>query len=357
MRYLGIDVHVRASVWCLLDASGARVERGKVPTTQGALTALVQRLSAEEELLAGQEVGKLCHFVHDTVTAAGVRILTFNAHHLRMIASSRKKTDQRDAFWIAKALQTGMMPHPVYIPTGEVRELRALLSRRSALVEEHTRWLSRVRCRLQAAGYQTPSRCRSVPRMVQAIMAQPDGIEQELGEALDLCSRMAENAKLELKCLDAQLHERAKRIEAIERLKTIPAVNERVAVEIYATVGDAKRFRNASLLASYAGLVPSVDQSGASRSHGGITKEGSQSLRRMLVQAGHVLLWRCDSEEAAPLRAIAMRIHTARARRKIAVVAAARHILRLAYYVLRDGTQYNPKLLHSASCQPATQAA
>ena len=53
-----------------------------------------------------QEVGRLCHFVHDTVTAAGVKILSFNAQHLRMIASSRKKTDHRDAYWIAKALQT-----------------------------------------------------------------------------------------------------------------------------------------------------------------------------------------------------------------------------------------------------------
>jgi hypothetical protein len=60
------------------------------------------------------------------------------------------------------------------------------------------------------------------------------------------------------------------------------------------------------------------------------------------------LLFRCRSQEAGPLKAIAERIHTARARRKIAVVAAARHILRLALHVLRDGTNYNPKLLRSA---------
>ena len=117
------------------------------------------------------------------------------------------------------------------------------------------------------------------------------------------------------------------------------------------------RFPNASVLGSYAGLVPSVDQSGSSESHGGITKEGGHRLRRVLVQAGHVLLFRCRSDEAAPLKAIAARIHTARARRKIAVVAAARHILRLAYYVLRDGTNYNPKLLHSVSSKPTTEAA
>jgi hypothetical protein len=120
MQYLGIDVHVQTTVWCLLAQDGTVIERGKVATTAAELTALVQRLSAQDELSVGQEVGKLCHFVHDTLTAAHVKVLSFNAHQLRMIASSRKKTDHRDAYWIAKALQTGMMPHPVYVPTGEV---------------------------------------------------------------------------------------------------------------------------------------------------------------------------------------------------------------------------------------------
>ncbi len=70
-----------------------------------------------------------------------------------MIASSRKNTDKRDAFWIARALQTGMTPHPVYLPTGEVRELRALLSRRDALMGERTRWRLRARRQLQGAGF------------------------------------------------------------------------------------------------------------------------------------------------------------------------------------------------------------
>jgi len=348
VQYLGIDVHVQSTVWCLLNDDGKVVERGKVPTTAAELTQLVQRLSAQDELLVGQEVGKLCHFVHDTVTAAGAKILSFNAHHLRMIASSRKKTDQRDAYWIAKALQTGMMPHPVYVPTGEVRTLRALVSRREALVTEHKRWLSRARSYLQAAGYKTKV-CRSVPRLIQSTLGQPDGMDESLAQGLDLCSRMAEHAKLELKRVEVELGQRTASSDAVRRLKTIPAVGDRVAAVIYATVGDVTRFRNASHLASYAGLVPSVHQSGQSQSYGGITKEGASGLRKVLVQAGHVLLFRCRSEQAAPLKAIAERVHTARARRKIAVVAAARHILRLAYYVLRDGTEYNPKLLRSVA--------
>jgi transposase len=141
------------------------------------------------------------------------------------------------------------------------------------------------------------------------------------------------------------LHEKAKAIDAVQRLLTIPAVGERVALTVYAWVGDARRFRSSRELGSYAGLVPSVRQSGEKTLLGSITRAGSPELRRILVQAGHVLLFRCRSADAAPLKAIAERVQTARARRKIAVVAAGRHILRLAYYVLRDGTTYDPARL------------
>jgi transposase len=112
VKYLGIDVHSSASVWCLLDQSGEQLERGRTPTTYPALRELASRLGEDDDLLAGHEVGGQVYLVHDAVTAAGVTIQAFNAAHLRMIAASRKKTDKHDAFWIAKALQTGMTPHP-----------------------------------------------------------------------------------------------------------------------------------------------------------------------------------------------------------------------------------------------------
>ena len=101
MRYLGIDVHSKACVWCLLNAQGEIVEQGSTETTIPALQALVTRLGKDDELLAGQEVGAMAYLVHDALKEAGVRLLSFNAAHLRMIAASRKKTDRRDAYWIA----------------------------------------------------------------------------------------------------------------------------------------------------------------------------------------------------------------------------------------------------------------
>jgi len=172
-------------------------------------------------------------------------------------------------------------------------------------------------------------------------------VDAHLGDALELCVRMDEMITSEIERVEQTLSDETRDIDAIQRLKTIPSVGDRVSVMLYAWIGDVKRFSSARELASYAGLVPSVRQSGTSQQLGRITKAGAPQLRSVLVQASHVLMFRCRRPEAAPLQAIVQRIHTGRGRRKIAVVAGARHILRIAYYILRDGTEYDPSLLRS----------
>jgi transposase len=333
-----MDVHAKSTVWCLVDQQGTVLREGRVATSPAALTALVHELGQEEEVLAGQEVGTLTYLVHDALTAAGTRLLSFNAHQLRMIAASRKKTDRRDAYWIAKALQSGMYPHPVYIPTGEIRELRALLSQRRVLQTEHQRWRYRARAYLRAAG------CPAASGIValRAALARASGrMDGSSADAIGLCRRQEAVVRAELQQLDRTLRTRAAGIAAVQRLQTIPGIGVLVATAIYAWVGDVRRFPTAKKLAAYAGLVPTVRQSGGTTRVGGITKQGAPALRTGLVQASHVLLARCRGTAAAPLQAIGYRIRGSRGRRKIAVVALARHLLRLAYYILRDGTTYD----------------
>lgn len=356
MRCLGIDVHVSTTVWCLLDERGEIVRQGKSPTTVEGLRRMLEEVGGAADLRVGQEVGKLSYFVFDTLTSSGVELVSFNAYHLRMIAASRKKTDRRDAYWIAKALQTGMTPHPVYIPTGLVRELRRLMSRRSALVKERRRWLLRARSYLHAAGIK-PRIHRTVTKLIDSVLEQPLGIDADLYEALSLCKRMDENLLEELATVETMLYGKASANDDIRRLITIPSFGIKVATAVYAAVGDIKRFPDARSLASYAGLVPSVSQSGSTAQLGRITKEGPAQLRAILTQAAHVLLWRCQNDEAQPLKSIVAKIHQRRLRRKIAVVAAARHLLRLAFYVLRDGTELDPTRLSAKEEAEVTSAA
>jgi transposase len=166
-----------------------------------------------------------------------------------------------------------------------------------------------------------------------------------LAEALALCQRQEATLRAELQQVDTLLRSRPQTVGAIERLMSVPGIGVLVATTIYAWVGDVRRFPHAKALAAYAGLVPTVRQSGGAVHVGGITKQGAPALRTTLVQAANVLLSRCRGTEAVPLQAIGERIRGSRGRRKIAVVALARHLLRIAYYILRDGTTYDARRL------------
>ncbi|PRQ02916.1 Transposase IS116/IS110/IS902 family protein [Enhygromyxa salina] len=342
MRYLGIDVHSSASVWCLLDQSGEQIDRGRSPTTYPALCELASRLSRDDELLAGHEVGGQVYLVHDAISAAGVTIQAFNANHLRMIAASRKKTDKRDAYWIAKALQTGMTPHPVYIPNGEVRELRRLLARRRMVMRDRKRWQYRARAILRSYGVRVSPGNSKIRKKIDEILEHPDGADTDLLDSLGLCERAISLFNEECADIDKKISIRTGAIDVVQRLRTIPGVGDLVSANIYAAIGEINRFSNARKLASYAGLVPTVSQTGGPARIGHITKEGSSELRAIMVQAAHIAS-RPRTKNADELRAYLERIRGSRGRKKIALTALARYMLNIAFHIWRDGTEYDPK--------------
>ena len=350
MQYLGIDVHAKTSTWCLLDESGEVQERGQIETTRVALQRLCAERSGKEPLIVGQEVGSMAYLVRDALADSGIPLLSFNAQQLRVIASSRKKTDRRDAYWIGRSLQTGMHPHPVYLPTGRIRELRALLGRRRNLMSERQRWWVRARSLFRGLGVQMRSGSRLLLNALQALETDP-AVPGYIQDSAALYQRQIAVLTAELKEANRAIREATQDVEEIERLQTIPGVGHLVATTIYAWVGEIQRFPDARSLCAYAGLVPSVRQSGDQNRLGRITKSGASALRSALVQSAHVVMGKCNSGDARPLQEIAMRIHSSRGRRKIATVGLARHLLRIAYYLLRDGTTYDSARLRST---PAT---
>jgi transposase len=341
MQYLGIDVHAKTSTWCLLDEAGEVKAQGQIETNAVALQRLCREQRAGGDLVVGQEVGGMAYLVRDALAESEVPLLSFNAQQMRMIAASRKKTDRRDAYWIGRSLQTGMHPHPVYLPSGVIRELRARLSQRSALLSDRQRWWLRARALLRSLGLRAGSGKRALHQALEGLHVG-ESVPAYVQASASLYQRQILALDRELARAQRALREVTKGIDAIERLQSIPGVGHLSATTIVAWVGEIERFPSARSLCAYAGLVPSVRQSGEKNHLGRITKTGARALRMALVQCAHAVVGRCRGEAAEPLQQIAERIRTHRGRRKIAIVALARHLLRIAYYVLRDETAYDP---------------
>ena len=121
----------------------------------------------------------------------------------------------------------------------------------------------------------------------------------------------------------------------IERLDTIPGVNQRAAEVILAEVGaDMKRFPNAAHLASWTGICPGNNESAGKR-RSGRTRKGNRTLRRTLTEAG----WAAGKTKNTYLGAAYRRIKARRGGKK-AAIAIGHKILGIAYVVLRDGVEY-----------------
>ena len=158
----------------------------------------------------------------------------------------------------------------------------------------------------------------------QQLLTSQHAIDGQLGDLLELCQRQEAPLSLELRKAESERRERTRTVEAIGRPQTIPGAGALTATTIYAWVGDARRFPDTKALAAYAGLVPSVRQSGATRRLRSITNTGSKALRSTRVQAAYILMNRCRGADAMPLQAIGTRVQTSRGRRKIATVVLAR---------------------------------
>jgi len=97
---------------------------------------------------------------------------------------------------------------------------------------------------------------------------------------------------------------------------------------------DMTRFPNADHLVSWAGMCPGSNESAGKRRNSR-TRKGNQTLRGTLTQAG----WAAGRSKATYLGATYRRI-AARRGRKRASIAVGRSILEIAYFVLRDGVEY-----------------
>ncbi len=366
-RCCGIDVAKKFVVACLLTtAEDGTVE--KDTRTYGTMTEDRLRLA---DWLA--EVG--CTHVAMESTSSYWRpidnllegqfvVWVANAFHIKAVPG--RKTDVRDAEWIADLLRHGLL-RPSFIPAVEQRQLRDLTRYRTHLVEERARLTNRLQAVLEDANVKlaavvTDVRGAAARAILEALVAgetDPQTLAEvargRLRTKRDLLAQAvvgrfsAHHACLlseHLSHLD-YLEEAMARISAeiaarlqeeqaaSELLDTVPGIGRRAAEIVLAEVGaDLRRFPSAKHRASWAGICPGNAESGGKRLNGK-TRKGDRWLRQVLIEVAHVASKTKDTYLAAQYRRIAARRGKKRAR-----VALAHTILVIIYHILTRREPY-----------------
>lgn len=360
----GIDVHKAKIVVCL--RNGRRKETREFGTMTHQLREMTAWLKgAGCEIVAMESTASYWKPLYNIFEMEGLPAMVVNAQHMKAIPG--RKTDVKDAEWIADLLRHGLL-RGSFIPDREQRELRELTRYRKSRMEERARELNRLQKMLEGANIKLGDQISDITGVsAQALL------EAALGdEPLDLQgvaqvrhSRMKASAEELLQSLSGILtslqrelirevlriireqSEQIQRIEvlierhlgeeyraAAEALEQIPGVGRVSAQQIIAEIGvDMSRFPSAQHLCSWAGVCPGNNESAGKRKSGR-TNKANKALKTTLTQCAKAAVKNKNTFFYAQYQRLVVR------RGKNRATMAVAHSMLIAIYHVLQGNQF-----------------
>lgn len=340
MYYAGLDVASKGSFVYVRDKKGSKVESGEVVTSKKSIKVLFEKYQ-NKKIIVAVEAGGSTRWIYDVLTKMGIDVYVVNPNKVKAIADSKRKTDKIDAKILSELLRINSLPERIHMAQGQERELRDLIQARYQVIKGYTNLMNYLRGLFRQEGIQLRTREFKAADYFGRIsgLKLPEHIRQIMVTYRDtIAAMLKEKEKLEAKI-------KGYKSKDIELIKTIPGMGEISSRTIQAAIGEIKRFRHAKQLTSYCGLVPTVRASGERVEYGHITREGRSEVRRVGIQSAHAVL-RCKTKESEPLRKWWLGIAKRRGV-KTALVALARKLVTIIFYVLRDQKEYDYTLLRA----------
>jgi len=235
--------------------------------------------------------------------------------------------------------RTGTLP-AVWIPPGEIRDIRDMPRTRMVLSRQRTRLKNRIHATMAKYGVSIDGasdafgkRGRKEIQQKLALLPQHTrfGLEQLLTQ-LDVVEH-------QIDCFENRMRVTFVSCRELELLQTMQGVGFILAVVILVEIGDINRFPSAPRLASYAGATPRVHSSGDKTRYGRVRPDVNQYLKWAYIEVGNAV---CRTQRFHPYShttQLYFRIRQRRGHQK-AVGAVARHLAEATYWILKKGEGY-----------------
>jgi transposase len=361
-RCCGLDVHKKTVVACVITREGKEIQTFTTMTND--LLKLADWLSERGVThVAMESTGVFWKPIYNLLES-DFEVMVVNAQHIKAVPG--RKTDVKDAEWIADLLRHGLVKGS-FIPDRPQRELRELVRYRRSLIQQRGQAVNRIQKVLEGANIKLSSVATDVVgasgrAMLEAIVNGIEDpkvlaekakgrlrnklpkLEKALEGTINAHQRMMLDSLLrhftfleeEIKRLDAEVIDRMRPFdEEIQRITEMPGIGRRNAEEILAEIGtDMSRFPSANHLASWARMCPGNNESAGKRKSGR-TGHGDSWLRSALVEAA----WSASRTKETYLSAQYHRLAPRRGKKK-AIIAVGHTILVTIYHIIRDKTEY-----------------
>jgi transposase len=318
--YVGMDVHRKRSQVALLDHDGTQLLNRNLPNDPAELAGVLGALASGTPVAFEAAYG--WGWLADLLEELDLEPHLVHPSRCKAIAAARLKDDKVDARTLAHLLRADLLPG-AWIAPPQVRDQRALLRHRAALVRVGTALKNRIHAVLADRGVRVPQRLWS--QAGRAWLAQLD-LPPAPRVIIDDCLAVLDQLTPIITRLERDLLAHARPDPRIQALMALPGIGRITAMTLVAEIGDITRFPTARKLC-LGRAHPQVRNSDRTVRHGHITKQGSSAVRFVLEEAA----------ERAKTRPPFARFYAqcaARRGRHIATVAVARKLLARCFHVL-----------------------
>ena len=270
-------------------------------------------------------------------------------HDVRLMPASyvkayvkRGKNDAADAAAICEAVTR---PSMRFVPIKCVEQQAALMLHRARdlLIRQRTQLINALRAHLAELGMVAATGRDGVKKLLAIVAGETEErLPGPMRAALQALIAQLEALQQQIGKLECQLHAQHRASEASRRLEAIPGIGVIGATAIAATVTDPRAFKSGREFAAWIGLVPRQNSSGGKERLGSISKQGDRYLRRLLVVGATAVI---RHARAHPAKHAWLMQLLARRPAKVAAVALANKMARIAWAVLARGEVYRAPVI------------
>jgi transposase len=333
---VGVDLGDRASQICRLDReTGAILEEKRLSTTSASFQRYFEQGARWLVIL---ESGTHTPWVRRLLESLGHQVIAANPSKLQLIASSRQKTDERDARCLAQLGRVDPeLLSPVHARSPEAQQALSVVRAREGLVKVRTLLINQVRGTVKSFGARLPGcSTQSFSRKVAA--ALPPVLQGSLEPLLAVITDLSEK----ILSFERDIEAWAQRFTVTQQLRQIKGVGALTALVFVLMLDDPHRFARSRSVGAYVGLVPASRSSGSSSPQLPITKQGDRMLRRLLVQAAHYILGPFGQDSDLRSFGLELAKRGGKSGKKRAVVAVARKLAVVMHRLWVSGEPYEP---------------
>jgi transposase len=246
----------------------------------------------------------------------------------------RGKNDAIDAETICEAMSRPKMRF-VPVKTAESQAALTMLGVRDLLVKQRTMLINAIRGHAAEFGVTAPKGPQQVPELLRRVAAE-ESVPALAREMLGLLASQLEALNAQLKAIEARLMAWHRQDQASQCLATIPGIGPIGGVSFTLKVPDPKAFRSGRHFAAWIGITPRENSTAGKHRPGKISREGDESLRRLLVLGATAVI-----RQAKAGRASAWLLGLlARKPKKLAAVALANKMARIIWAMMVSGETY-----------------